>query len=85
MQAFQKYPNFQKNFGLEKILMEGRCVREMSRELGPWLILVPPIMVKLLFLDSVKTNYQKLIHSHGSGTIFNFSHISIFKYFLHFT
>jgi hypothetical protein len=34
--------------------MEGRCVREESRELGPWLILVPPIMVKLLFLDSVR-------------------------------
>ncbi len=55
MQAFQKYPNCQQIFGLKKILMEGRCVREVSRELGPWLILVPPIMVKLLFLESVRT------------------------------
>jgi hypothetical protein len=44
---------------LKKILMEGRCVREVSRELGPWLILVPPIMVKLLFLDSVRTKLSE--------------------------
>jgi hypothetical protein len=55
MQAFQKYPNFQEIFILKKNLMVGRCVREVSREFGPWFYLVAPILVKLVFLDSVRT------------------------------
>ncbi len=55
MQAFQKYPNFQEILDLKKKLVEGRCVREVSREFGPWFFLVPPILVKLEFLDSVRT------------------------------
>jgi hypothetical protein len=55
MQTFQIYPNFQYIFGLKKNLMEGRCVREVSRDFGPWFFLVPPILVKLVFLDSVRT------------------------------
>jgi hypothetical protein len=55
MQAFQKYPNFQEILDLEKNLVEGRCVREVSREFGPWFFLVPPILVKLVFLGSVRT------------------------------
>ncbi len=55
MQAFQKYPNFQEILDLKKNLVEGRCVRDVSREFGPWFFLVPPILVKSVFLDSVRT------------------------------
>ncbi len=59
MQAFQKNPNFQYIFGLKKNLVEGRCVQEVPREFGPWIFLVPPILVKILFLDSVRTKLSE--------------------------
>jgi hypothetical protein len=59
MQAFQKNPNFQQIWPLKKKLVEGRCVREVSREFGPWLFLVTPILVKLVFLDSVRTKLSE--------------------------
>jgi hypothetical protein len=46
MPAFQKYANFQKNFALKKKLVEGFGLREVPRGIGPWLFLVPPILVK---------------------------------------
>jgi hypothetical protein len=36
MPALQKTPNFQQIWPLKKKLEEGRCVREVSREFGPW-------------------------------------------------
>ncbi len=55
MQAFQKTPNFQWITTLKKILVEGRCVREMPRGFGPCTFLVPPILMKLVFLNSGRT------------------------------
>jgi hypothetical protein len=46
MLAFQKTSHFQEILDLKKNLVEGRCVREVPREFGPWFILVPPILVK---------------------------------------
>jgi hypothetical protein len=59
MQAFQKTPNFQQIWLLKKKLVDGRCVREVSREFGPWFFSVPPILVKLVFLDSVRTKLSE--------------------------
>jgi hypothetical protein len=59
MQAFQKNPNFQQIWPLKKNLEEGRCVREVSWEFGPWFLLVAPILVKLVFLDSVRTKLSE--------------------------
>jgi hypothetical protein len=59
MQAFQKTPIFQQIWPLKKKLEEGRCVREVSREFGPWFILVPLILVKPVFLDSVRTKLSE--------------------------
>ncbi len=59
MQAFQKTSHFQEILDLKKKLVEGRSVREVSREFGPWFILVPPILLKLVFLDSVRTKLSE--------------------------
>jgi hypothetical protein len=59
MQVFQKYPSFQQIWHLKKKLVQGRCVQEVSREFGPWFFLVPPILVKLVFLDSVRTKLSE--------------------------
>jgi hypothetical protein len=36
MQASQKTSRFQENLALKKKLVEGRCVREVTQEFGPW-------------------------------------------------
>jgi hypothetical protein len=59
MQVFQKYSNFQQIWHLKKKLVQGRCVQEVSREFGPWFFLVPPILVKSIFLDSVRTKLSE--------------------------
>jgi hypothetical protein len=59
MPAFQKTSNFQEILDLKKKLVEGRCVREVPREFGPWFFLVPPILVKYIFLDSVRTKLSE--------------------------
>jgi hypothetical protein len=59
MEAFPKTPNFQQIWPLKKKLEEGLCVREVSRELGPWFFLVPPILVKLVFLGSVRSKLSE--------------------------
>jgi hypothetical protein len=59
MPAFQKNPKISMNFTFEKNLKEGRCVREVPREFEPWIFLVPPILVKLVFLDSAKTKIDR--------------------------
>jgi hypothetical protein len=46
MPTFQKTSHFQETLDLKKKLVEGRCVREVPREFGPWFFLVPPILVK---------------------------------------
>jgi hypothetical protein len=46
MPAFHKTPNFLQILGLKKILVNGRCVREVPREFELWIFLVPPILVK---------------------------------------
>jgi hypothetical protein len=46
MQASQKTSHFQEILDLKKIIVEGRCVREVPREFGPWFFLVPRILVK---------------------------------------
>jgi hypothetical protein len=60
MPAFQKNPKISMNFTFEKNFKEGRCVREVPRGFAPCTFLVPPILVKLVFLDSAKT---KLLES----------------------
>jgi hypothetical protein len=55
MPAFQKTPKFQLILPLKKILVEGRCVREVPRGFAPCTFLVSPILVKLVFLDSAMT------------------------------
>ncbi len=60
MQTFQKIPYFEWIFCLKKILVEGCGLREMPREFGPWIFLVPSISMKILFLDSVRA---KLLES----------------------
>ncbi len=34
-------------------------LQEVPREFGPWDFLVPPILVKLVFLDSVRTKFSE--------------------------
>jgi hypothetical protein len=59
MQTFQKYPNFQEITTLKKYLVEGRCVREVLRGFEPCTFLVPPILMKLVFLDSARTKLSE--------------------------
>jgi hypothetical protein len=59
MPAFQKTPNFQWIFTLKKNLVEGRCVQEVLRGFAPCTFLVPPILMKLVFLDSVRTKLSE--------------------------
>jgi hypothetical protein len=40
MQAFQKTSHFQEISDLKKNLVEGRYVREVPREFGPWFFFV---------------------------------------------
>jgi hypothetical protein len=59
MPAFQKTSNFQWILPLKKILVEGRCVRDVPRGFGPCTFLVPSILLKLVFLDSAKTKLSE--------------------------
>jgi hypothetical protein len=57
-------------YNFEKKIGGGSLCTGGAAGFGPCTFLVPPILVP--------PSYQKLIHSHESGTIFNFSPISIY-------
>ncbi len=59
MQAFQKTLSIQWITTLKKKLVEGRCVREVPWGFAPCTFLVPPILMKLVFLDSARTKLSE--------------------------
>jgi hypothetical protein len=54
--GFPKNSKLSINFWFEKKnLVQGRCVQDLPWEIGPWIFLVPPILLEIIFLDSVRT------------------------------
>jgi hypothetical protein len=47
------------NLDFEKKIVERYCIWEVPREFGPCTFLVPPILIKLSFLDSIRTKLSE--------------------------
>ncbi len=59
MQAFQKTPNFQQIWPLKKKIIGGSLLTGGVAGIRAVVFLVPPILVKLVFLDSVRTKLSE--------------------------
>jgi hypothetical protein len=75
---FPKISKLSINFPFDKNLVESLYLRVVPRVFRQWIILLPPILVKQLFLYSVRTKFSEIDQLSKILRIFKVSFVIIF-------